>query len=254
MKVTRVLCEGKHHIIGLTPKGALVFFDHPDGFAKDIALSFFGGNLEGCYFFQQVWGDFITSVNNCDVNDAFDGEYSRNCEISYSRIGRVDIIGDLLETPVILRCKLKTQKALTQIFNKCEYKIPKRTTIECFAHYIPVTSNVERNLVASSHLYRVSAKKIKILVPISWYIKVYKRGLGVVNGYLILNIVEENENEIIVWAIKQVKNNKLVERKAVIKKEQNDLCLSWLKEKRSIDDYSNVVNHVSDFCDDMGYF
>jgi len=226
----QIPCSGETHKVSITKTGHLVFHDHADNFKTEKTFMSLGGMACGCYDFLDRWkrGRFEASryfVENKPFYDIFlDG-----WEVSDKRNKlRARMQTDRLEVNIhTLRYGKKISQIAYDTLSQCKYRKPKNKR----------TGNARNTLVsalqnepASIRGYQIVESYIEVNVRYSWYTKVYKRGLAVIDGRFVVDVLSKDDNGILVLAGKQGRGYEISTAKAYIKTKQDGTkTLKWVK-------------------------
>ena len=203
MSVTcRVRCSGKLHRITLMESGHLVFHDHESIKAEEV-LYVLGGERCRCLEVLHLWRErnavkrgIVCSRLPAKLWDA----YVAAVKLSEER-GRVATDpGDHLSLPLRGRLIKRIRGCVFEAIGKCNYRRSKSRWAGG-AHYdsvligTPASISGESIKVWSANTgWSGTNSAIYITVPSSWYCNIYRRGLAVVEGMFVLDVVDHGKN------------------------------------------------------------
>lgn len=217
-KEYHVNCSGKRHKISLNSKGQLIFHNHPEGFKNEKTFEALGGTSLRCFEFLRQWRA---------------SPKQKSSRIKYSQ--GVDPLLEALKN----RWTRKICRVASKELRNCSYKRAKSAWAGGNHDvFCSVFSPPQREISITGYSKKVRSRNGKwpgvnshviAAVPIRWYTKIYKRGLAIVDGCFVLDIISETDDEIIVWAGKQSYGFNVILTKASILKKDERLKLKWIK-------------------------
>lgn len=244
-----VNCSGSKHRIGLSARGRLAFFGHPDGFKGECR----------CHEILQAWKSSNPMRLPKGMRDAFRQASSKASERKMSQLveyqpepmpstadekGYVNL--NKLTRKALLKCLplcknglLATVDDVSVSFARWSFSRPcvslSTKAIEVFPPiYTPLVYD-QRLILHISHL------------PSSWYKDVYKKGLAIIDGHLVLEIVAEKKNATLVMAVQVLNRKRAACIYAEVKMDENgNRKLEWNKEKSKVEDKICVPNEKID--------
>lgn len=201
--LSAVNCSGARHKIGLSSKGKLVFFGHPDGLKEGCR----------CYEILEKWREHKTDKVPVKIREII--KKNRLQQQEKKMTSKADPCIDVLSMSTTDREKVYlhklTEKSLFKALSQCDaWLLRKVSFIDFnFASSCRKRMNVslvsramgvygrpytwrERNSLQQAFdqkiIYDLKLDLYIDRLPINWYKDIYKQGLAVVDGYLVLDI------------------------------------------------------------------
>jgi len=226
---TKVLCNRYAHTIGLTPRGALVLCNHPD-LETELALVALGAPTPRCLSILQSWRDGDYAVLPDEIYPALIKALEKRGD--RQRAARES--ADPLEVPFHIRAKERVRAMAEEALRQCGYR--RSHTMWVGGEHIVAAYIGEPDIVGSSNDvwrlgFRGTNSWIDVTVRPSWYSRVYKRGLAVVSGSFVLDVISEDEKGLIVLAGRQGRGYDVHPARArVFVDESGEYRLAWLRD------------------------
>jgi len=141
---------------------------------------------------------------------------------------------DPLEVPFRIRAKERVRAMAEEALRQCGYR--RSHTMWVGGEHIVAAYIGEPDIVGSSSgVWRLGFHGtngwIDVTVRLSWYSRVYKRGLAVVSGSFVLDVISEDEKGLIVLAGRQGRGYDVHPARArVFVDESGEYRLVWLRD------------------------
>jgi len=205
LKITAgVNCKSKRHKISLTEQGKLIFHDHPEGFKEDSVLTSLGGEACKCYKVLSAWkeniGKSCRKSNKKDIPKEFEEVFDKIYTVKSQRLSkkRSEEVFSSFD-----KNRKRTIYLLTKLFFRSRSSqlgfTTTRPIVEDFWRTetgVSVKSQITMGNYSEIRLSGMPLLKIYIKhLPVTWYEKVYKRGIALVNNNLVLSLLGEQENQ-----------------------------------------------------------
>jgi len=204
LKITvGIICKSKRHKISLTEQGKLVFHDHPEGFKEDSALVSLGGEPCKCYKILLAWKKYAGKDHRRAPKGIFPQEFNKELDEFFKKHRGRDQ-GDINAANNQNKRENKiTVYILTKLFHRStKYKqcfMKTKFTVKNYwgsRNYLYAGSRLITNNYTEEYSYGSPTIEINVnYVPEDWYKKVYKRGIALVDGYLVLAFLEEQKDQ-----------------------------------------------------------
>jgi len=226
---TKVRCGRHMHTIGLTPRGALVLCDHPD-VNTELALVALGAPTPYCLSILQSWRDGDYAILPDEIYPALIKALERRDD--RQRAARES--ADPLEVPFHIRAKERVRAMAEEALRQCGYR--RSHTMWVGGEHIVTAYIGEPDIVGSSSgVWRLGFHGtngwIDVTIRLSWYSRVYRRGLAVVGGSFVLDVIAEDEKGLIVLAGRQGRGYDVHPARArVFVDESGEYRLVWLRD------------------------
>lgn len=227
----RVRCDGHLHTISLTPRGALVLHDHPDRAEAERAFAALGGEPCRCLWVLEAWRRGDRSALPAGLRAAFDEARAR----AEKRVPRVT---DPLTVPFLSRAEARVQKLAEAALERCAYR-RSETRWAGGKHEVHVRIGTPDISGYSDRVWSRNGKwpgtdsYITATVPLSWFTRVYRRGLAVVDGSFVLDVLGEDEKGFTVLAGRQGRGFEVYPCRArITRTADGGYRLRWLKEAK----------------------
>lgn len=226
----RVRCDGHLHTISLTPSGAIVLHDHPDRAEVERAFAALGGEPCRCLQVMDAWRRKNRSALPADLRPAFDEARARAEKRSRRAI-------DPLTIPFVSRASARVTKLAKAALESCSYRRSK-TRWAGGDHIVrvrigqPGISGYGERVWSSNGKWPGTDSYIIATISLSWFTRVYRRGLAVVDGCFVLDVLSEDEKGITVLAGKQGRGFEVYPAQARITAKDGSLRLRWMKEAK----------------------
>jgi len=235
MKATcRVRCSGHMHKISIAKSGALVFHGHPNGMKAERAFAALGGEPCRCLQVLDAWKIRKRQKLPAVLQLALDETVKRKNEQMLKIHGGID----RLKLPIDLRVARKVSRYANEALKKCSYR-RSQSTWAGGNHHISVVVKPEIDISGSTN--RVWSKNgkwsgndsyINAAVALTWYSRVYRRGLAVIDGIFVLDVLSEDEKGYTVLAGKQGRGFSVNPHRArVTKTKDGSYRLRWIKKE-----------------------
>lgn len=204
LKITAgVNCKSKRHKISLTEQGKLIFHDHPEGFKEDLVLTSLGGEACKCYKVLSAWKKYAGKDRRRAPKGIFPQEFNKELDEFFKKHrgrdqGDINTANNQNE-----REKKITAYMLTKLFNRStrykQYFMKTRLSVKNYwgsTSYLYAGSRLIANQYTEEFSYGDPVIEINInYVPENWYKKIYKRGIALVDGFLVLALLEEQKDQ-----------------------------------------------------------
>ena len=215
----RVRCSGHMHTITLTESGALVLHDHPD-LITERALVALGGKLPRCLAILEAWKQKDRATLPPALRPAFDKRMKKLWQRASNKYNC-----DPLDTPIFERTVEKATTLAHITLGKCAYKRQEWP------------GNTDRIRIGKPDIcgMAVTQKKtiITVTIPPVWLARVYRRGLAVVDGWFVLDVLAEDEKGYLVLAGRQGKEFEIYPSQAWVNRSADgNWHLRWVWETR----------------------
>ena len=218
-----VRCSGKLHQISLTTNGALVLHSHTkaERNAENVLVAL-GGQVCRCVQILEAW----QAQTRRGLPDVFMPSLNKNLERKMYRKVIQTQGEDLLQLPIHTRIMLRIHRLAITSLEQCDYR-------ESYSRWVHVRQN--RNIVFANeasicgysskarhpnprHRYTGNNSNIDIrLKMLSWYANVYKKGLAVVDGVFVVDVIgTDDDGTIHVLAGRQTAGLSIEMRRAMI--------------------------------------
>ena len=224
----QVRCSGALHRITLDQNGRLALHDHKKS-DHEHAFAALGGQPCRCIEVRQAW----QRGNRAKLPQKLRKKMDDAILIKQSRMDSNN--GDPLDMPIIYRLNLRIKAAVHQLLNSCGYR-KTQSTWAGGNHYVSVAIgdpdiSGESDIVWSSNgKWSGTNSTFSVQVPARWYTKVYKRGIGVVDGIFVLELIQVlSPDKLVVLAGKQGRGFSINPCRAVITYDGNNWNLKWQK-------------------------
>jgi len=222
---TTVRCNGHMHRIVLTKSGRLVLVDHPD-LKAERALVALGGKKCRCLEVLDAWRrrdiKSLPDVLKTKLREAADVAARRE---TASRAA------DRLAMPLAARMEERLCELAMSLLPATRYWWIRTAFASEYVHRIrigPPAIGSSRWLGYSQNkTWLGTFSEISVSIPASWYHRVYRRGIAVVDGCFVLDVLGEDEGGIRVLAGRQGPGYKVYPAQALITPAGR---LIWLEE------------------------
>jgi hypothetical protein len=177
----RVRCSNQFHQIVFDGK-ALHFPGHPN-LGRDKLLFKMGGRCR-CLEVQRAWARMVNRLLPAGLYDAYCGwRLARRGARAAARRGTDQL--DSLRERIIRRIARAVKTALS----KCDYRLSPDGN-----HTVQINVGGEPGGAREDLLsWGVPASRLRLQVGWGWYLRVWKRGLAVVEGKLVLAVLTEDD-------------------------------------------------------------
>jgi hypothetical protein len=207
------------HTITLTESGALVLHDHPD-LITERALVALGGKLPRCLAILEAWKQKDRATLPPALRPAFDKRMKKLWQRASNKYNC-----DPLDTPIFERTVEKATTLAHITLGKCAYKRQEWP------------GNTDRIRIGKPDIcgMAVTQKKtiITVTIPPVWLARVYRRGLAVVDGWFVLDVLAEDEKGYLVLAGRQGKEFEIYPSQAWVNRSADgNWHLRWVWETR----------------------
>ncbi|KNZ70325.1 hypothetical protein Tfer_0885 [Thermincola ferriacetica] len=230
----RVRCEGALHTISITPSGAVVLHDHPD-IKADRAFEALGGEPCRCLKVLETWRrgvklPFYRRDLPAGLRPAFDA----GREKAAARRRR-NAKADPLSVPFATRAAARVARLAGKALETCSYR-RSRTSWAGGNHEVcvrigdPVISGSSSRVWSHNGKWPGTDSYVSAAVPLQWFSRVWRRGLAVVDGCFVLDVLSEDDKGFTVLAGKQGRGFEVHPARAkIIKAKDGSYRLRWLK-------------------------
>ncbi len=230
----RVRCSGRMHTVTLTESGALVLHDHPD-LITERALVALGGKLPRCLAILEAWKQKDRATLPPVLHPALNEAQKKTKE----RVMR-NTFTDPLSVSFRTRAEERVKKIAEDLLQKCAYR--RSQSRWAGGNHIACARVGEPHICGGSEQVRSENGKwtgtnsyVSATVPISWFTRVYRRGLAVVDGWFVLDVLTEDEKGFTVLAGRQGRGFEVNLWPAVITRSADgDWHLRWVSRGNSI--------------------
>jgi len=194
---TTVRCSGREHRIVLTKSGRLVLVDHPD-LKAERAMIALGGDACTCMEIYLAWCRHNRTAMTNELLQPFDEAWGRQQKRARRHCAGVQ--DPLLRNPLRVRTAHRTVNTIRQcVIKDCIYRGVVEASYDVF---LPSVRILSPRSGESGSVVMVDGVvgQLAISVPITWLARIWKRGLAVVDGWLVVNVLDEDEHGIRVLA------------------------------------------------------
>lgn len=221
----RVRCNGARHEIAVTPSGALVLRNH--NLSAEKALIALGGSSCRCLQVLDAWKRQNRNALPAGLKAAFDAARSKP---------RFRTVPD---DPLLIPFQARAAARVTAVAEKTLADCVYRRSQSSWAGGEHIVSARIGQPDISGHGERVWSANgkwpgtnscITATVPLTWFIRVYRRGLAVVNGCFVLDVISEDAKGLTVLAGRQGRGFDVYPARARIVQTEDGRRLRWLKE------------------------
>lgn len=188
----RVRCSGSLHTISLSDRGALVLHDHdPEAERALVAL---GGKPCRCLQVLEAWRTSNRASLPADLRPALDAANAIHEERRKNR----SFTDPLADTSFVRRAKMRVAATATAELKKCSYR-RSETRWAGGDHIVgvnvgePGISGDSVRVWSENGKWSGTDSYINATVPLSWLRRVYKRGMAVVGGVFVLDILDDSD-------------------------------------------------------------
>jgi hypothetical protein len=223
----RVRCSGALHTISLMKDGALVLHDHPNRAEAERAFVALGGEPCRCLQVLDTWRKRERSALPADLRPALDAIRKKK---------RFQCGMDPLTVPLRLRAEARIKKLAEAALEQCSYR-RSETSWAGGDHIVsakigdPAISGFGRRVWSENGKWPGTDSYITATVPLSWFSSVYRRGLAIVDGSFVLDVLAEDAKGITVLAGKQGRGFEVYPCRArITTAKDGSIRLRWLKE------------------------
>lgn len=205
-----ILCLGRLHRISLTSKGRLIFHNHPGKFMSEKALVALGGTSCACHNFLSLWRSCAQNKFRLPIPDTLKlfAEHLAKCRsLSLSREQRF-YKSDVLQASLLRNINRKsymTHNAFLKTLKLCQNsplslckKISLSFSFLTDKKSVPTISYRREKqydptfgIIETGFVLHVSV----LSLACDWYEKVYKKGLALIDGHLVLGVLEDCEDK-----------------------------------------------------------
>lgn len=245
LATAQVRCSGKLHKISLTETGRLIFHGHDKGFiAQEQAYAALGGEPCRCYEVLKNWRIYLArdlKRNISKIPREFHKLIKEKEDLGLQReISQIKTKDPLKHYTLEKRIEIRTRKIAIQELDRCGYRrsrsnwaggVHKIRVYICNSPLDVKISGESEEVWSDNGKWRGNNSIIKVQVYTHWLPRVYKKGISVVGGNFVLDVLEELPDEgYIVLAGKQGKGFNIYPCKAKILRKNGEYKLKWLKE------------------------
>lgn len=239
--VAQVRCSHHLHKVGVTSRGQIVLFDHDKNWMNGArAFVAIGGKPSGCYALLLKWrnvvkGEAVPGTLPLSLREAA----KKPIEIHQART-KTRTKNDISARSFRDQVAEKARKAALASVAECEYR--KSASIWAGGeHYVSVTIT-DTHPTVSGRAEHVRSRNMKwsgtnsvfdVSVTPRWYYTIYRRGLAVIDGCLVLDIAEAvDDAHLVIFAGKQGRGFEIKPRKAkATRDEHGQWHLRWIREE-----------------------
>ena len=226
----KVRCSGKLHTITVTESGAIVLHDHHQG--TDRAFVALGGEKCRCLQVLEAWRLRDRAKLPAGLRPALDAAI----KVTQHRRS-VSAYVDPLTVPIVHRARQRVITAAEKMLSECGYR-RSQSSWAGGDHMISVGVSDDPGISGSSdRVWSDNGKwsgtdsSVSATVPLAWFSRIYRRGLAVINGCFVLDIIAEDGKSITVLAGKQGRGFDVYPRPArIVTSSDGSRRLRWLRE------------------------
>lgn len=194
----RVQCEGQSHRVVLADSGKLAFPDH-EGLFEDMTLAALGdAELPRCAQVLLAWREGRSGPLPRRLRE----ELSRSGSRAHQRRPVESV--DPLTKPKEWRLERRLERELRAAWDATCYRKKKwdmHVTVKLGS--VPMVTAQSTKLWRPRHNLPSVRQEVTLQADIRWLSRVWLRGLAVVDGHLVMDVLEERDGELVVQAGRQ---------------------------------------------------
>lgn len=190
----RVQCEGQLHRVVLADSGKLAFPDH-EGLLEDMTLAALGATaLPRCAQVLLAWREGRPGPLPKGLRERL--LWSRSHARPVERI-------DPLTKPKEWRFECRLEQELRAAWDATCYRKKWDMFVTVKLSSVPMVTAQSTKLWRPQHRWPSVRQEVVLQADIRWLSRVWLRGLAVVDGHLVMDVLEERDGELVVWAGRQ---------------------------------------------------
>ncbi len=224
----RVRCSGSLHRISITGRGAVLLHDHKD-LQAERAMQVIGGEKCRCMEILDAWRKGIPHRLPPALRPLLYAAGEKRSQRVKTRS-----CTDWLSLPVCSRVAARTRGITMEELEKCSYRRSQSSWAggnhECLGLVgKPGISGSSDRVWSSNGKWSGNDSYIHAVVPLTWLVRVYQRGLAVVDGCFVLDVLSEDEKGYTVLAGRQGRGFDVYPCQARVTAEDGSFRLRWTK-------------------------